>query len=97
MTIQTNIFKTAGRIAAGGAAAVEALARSAVPAAMQSEITLGDGAGTDPINRLSPRAAVKLLRALEAELQKSGHGLTDILPVAGIDGWHVASSPRRTG
>jgi serine-type D-Ala-D-Ala carboxypeptidase/endopeptidase (penicillin-binding protein 4) len=52
---------------------------------MQSEITLGDGAGTDPINRLSPRAAVKLLRALEAELQKSGHGLTDILPVAGID------------
>jgi len=52
---------------------------------MQSEITLGDGAGTDPTNRLSPRAAVKLLRALEAELKKSGNGLTDILPVAGID------------
>jgi serine-type D-Ala-D-Ala carboxypeptidase/endopeptidase (penicillin-binding protein 4) len=79
-----NIFKPLAD-AAGGAAAVETLARSAVPAAMQSEITLGDGAGTDPINRLSPRAAVKLLRALEAELQKSGHGLTDILPVAGID------------
>ena len=79
-----NIFKPLAD-AAGGAAAVEAVARSAVPAAMQSEITLGDGAGTDPINRLSPRAAVKLLRALEAELKKSGHGLTDILPVAGID------------
>jgi D-alanyl-D-alanine carboxypeptidase/D-alanyl-D-alanine-endopeptidase (penicillin-binding protein 4) len=79
-----NIFKPLAD-AAGGAAAVEALARSAVPAAMQSEITLGDGAGTDPMNRLSPRAAVKLLRALEAELKKSGHGLTDILPVAGID------------
>ena len=79
-----NIFKPLAD-AAGGAAAVEALARSAVPAAMQSEITLGDGAGTDPINRLSPRAAVKLLRALEAQLQKSGHGLTDILPVTGID------------
>lgn len=79
-----NIFKPLAD-AAGGAAAVEAVARSAVPSAMQSEITLGDGAGTDPTNRLSPRAAVKLLRALEAELKKSGHALTDILPVSGID------------
>jgi serine-type D-Ala-D-Ala carboxypeptidase/endopeptidase (penicillin-binding protein 4) len=79
-----NIFKPLAD-AAGGAAAVEALARSAVPGPMQSEITLGDGAGTDPINRLSPRAAVKLLRALEEELRKSGHVLTDILPVCGID------------
>ena len=71
--------------AAGGPAAVETLARSAVPEDMRSEITLGDGAGTDPSNRLSPRAAVKLLRALEAELAKSGHALYDILPVAGVD------------
>ena len=79
-----NIFKPLAD-AAGGAAAVEALARSVVPGSMQSEIKLGDGAGTDPANRLSPRAAVKLLRALEEELKKSGHGLTDILPVCGID------------
>ena len=79
-----NIFKPLAD-AAGGAAAVEAVARSAVPGSMQSEIKLGDGAGTDPANRLSPRAAVKLLRALEEELKKSGHGLTDILPVCGID------------
>ena len=79
-----NIFKPLAD-AAGGASAVQTLARSVVPATMQSEITLGDGAGTDPINRLSPRAAVKLLRALEAELQKSGHALFDILPVSGID------------
>lgn len=79
-----NIFKPLAD-AAGGATAVQTLARSAVPATMQAEITLGDGAGTDPINRLSPRAAVKLLRALEEELKKSGHGLTDILPVSGID------------
>ena len=79
-----NIFKPLAD-AAGGPAAVEALARSAVPGSMQSEIKLGDGAGTDPANRLSPRAAVKLLRALEEELKKSGHGLTDILPVCGID------------
>jgi len=71
--------------AAGGPAAVEALARAAVPEEMRSEITLGDGAGTDPSNRLSPRAAVKLLRALESELARSGHALYDILPVTGID------------
>ena len=79
-----NVFKPLAD-AAGGAAAVEKLARSAVPATMHDEITLGDGAGTDGRNRLSPRAAVKLLRALEAELAHSGHRLVDILPVAGID------------
>jgi D-alanyl-D-alanine carboxypeptidase/D-alanyl-D-alanine-endopeptidase (penicillin-binding protein 4) len=79
-----NVFKPLAD-AAGGATAVEALARSAVPAAMRDEITLGDGAGTDGRNRLSPRAAVKLLRALEQELARSGHQLVDILPVAGID------------
>lgn len=79
-----NIFKPLAD-AAGGAAAVESLARSAVPAAMRSEIVLGDGAGTDPSNRLSPRAAVKLLRALDQELVATGHSLVDILPVAGVD------------
>jgi len=79
-----NIFKPLAD-AAGGAEAVETLARSVVPPAMRSEITLGDGAGTDPRNRLSPRAAVALLRALEHELAASGHGLVDILPVAGVD------------
>jgi D-alanyl-D-alanine carboxypeptidase/D-alanyl-D-alanine-endopeptidase (penicillin-binding protein 4) len=79
-----NIFKPLAD-AAGGAAAVESVARSVLPEAMRSEITLGDGAGTDPSNRLSPRAAVKLLRALEQELAIHGHGLFDILPVAGID------------
>ena len=79
-----NVFKPLAD-AAGGAEAVEALARSAVPPLMRDEITLGDGAGTDGRNRLSPRAAVKLLRALEEELARSGHALVDILPVAGID------------
>lgn len=79
-----NIFKPLAD-AAGGAAAVERLARSVVPTAMAGEIVLGDGAGTDPSNRLSPRAAVKLLRALEEELGRTGHMLFDILPVAGVD------------
>jgi D-alanyl-D-alanine carboxypeptidase/D-alanyl-D-alanine-endopeptidase (penicillin-binding protein 4) len=79
-----NIF-TPFAAAAGGAAVVESVARSVVPEEMRSEITLGDGAGTDPGNRLSPRAAVKLLRALEQELSTTGHALYDILPVAGVD------------
>ena len=79
-----NIFKPFAE-AAGGAASVQALAQSLLPAQMRNEIALGDGAGTDPANRLSPRAAVKLLRALEAELVQAGHSLVDILPVAGVD------------
>src|SRR5262249_40476585 len=79
-----NIFKPLAD-QAGGAAAVESVARRAVPEAMRNEITLGDGAGTDPRNRLSPRVAVKLLRALEQELHSTHHELFDILPVAGVD------------
>ena len=79
-----NIFKPLAD-EAGGAASVESLARSVVPAAMRGEITLGDGAGTDPMNRLSPRVAVNLLRALDKELHATGHALFDILPVAGMD------------
>ncbi|MDB6161309.1 MAG: hypothetical protein JWO04_5015 [Gammaproteobacteria bacterium] len=79
-----NIFKPLAD-EAGGAASVESLARSVVPEAMRGEITLGDGAGTDPMNRLSPRVTVNLLRALDKELHATGHALSDILPVAGID------------
>ena len=71
--------------AAGGIAAVQAVARASVPAAISDQIVLGDGAGANPRNRLSPRAAVALLRALGAELAKSKHSLADVLPVAGID------------
>jgi D-alanyl-D-alanine carboxypeptidase/D-alanyl-D-alanine-endopeptidase (penicillin-binding protein 4) len=79
-----NIFKPLAD-AAGGPQAVETLARSVLPPAMRSEVVLGDGAGTDPRNRMSPRAAVWLLRALAQELAASGHGLVDILPVSGVD------------
>jgi D-alanyl-D-alanine carboxypeptidase/D-alanyl-D-alanine-endopeptidase (penicillin-binding protein 4) len=79
-----NVFKPLAD-AAGGAAQVQEVARSVVPASMRSEITLGDGAGTDPRNRLSPRAAVKILRALEQELHLTDHSLVDVLPVAGFD------------
>lgn len=79
-----NVFAPLAE-AAGGASAVQAVARAAVPAAMRAEITLGDGAGADPANRLSPRATVALLRALESTLARSGHALVDALPVSGVD------------
>ncbi len=79
-----NIFKPLAD-AAGGVSAVERLARETLPEAMRAEVTLGDGAGTDRRNRLSPRATVRLLRALEADLVAQGHALTDVLPVAGVD------------
>jgi D-alanyl-D-alanine carboxypeptidase/D-alanyl-D-alanine-endopeptidase (penicillin-binding protein 4) len=71
--------------AAGGIAAVQTVARESVPSPMRDEIILGDGAGANPRNRLSPRAAVALLRALGDELGKSRHTLADVLPVAGVD------------
>ncbi len=71
--------------AAGGAAAVEALARASVAASLRDEITLGDGAGAHRANRLSPRAAVALLRALQGELARHDASLADVLPVAGVD------------
>jgi D-alanyl-D-alanine carboxypeptidase/D-alanyl-D-alanine-endopeptidase (penicillin-binding protein 4) len=79
-----NVFGWLAR-AAGGIAAVEAEARASVPEAFRGEITLGDGAGTHPKNRLSPRATVALLRALEREAAQSGATLADLLPVAGVD------------
>jgi D-alanyl-D-alanine carboxypeptidase len=79
-----NIFKPLAD-AAGGAGAVEALARSVLPTAEREEVRLGDGAGTDRRNRLSPRAAAHLLRALEARLARDGRSLQDILPVSGLD------------
>jgi serine-type D-Ala-D-Ala carboxypeptidase/endopeptidase (penicillin-binding protein 4) len=79
-----NIFKPLAD-AAGGASAVQEMARATVPPDMRAEIVLGDGAGTDARNRLSPRAVVRLLRALEQQLALSGHRLVDILPVAGVD------------
>lgn len=79
-----NIFAPFAQ-AAGGIQAVEAIAKANVPAAYRDEIILGDGAGANPRNRLSPRAAVAITRALQQRLETSGHTIADVLPVAGID------------
>lgn len=79
-----NVFRPFAD-AAGGITAVERLARELVPPEQRAEIVLGDGAGVNPRNRLSPRVTVRLIRVLEADLARAGHSLPDVLPVAGID------------
>jgi D-alanyl-D-alanine carboxypeptidase/D-alanyl-D-alanine-endopeptidase (penicillin-binding protein 4) len=79
-----NIFNTLAA-SVGGAAEVERIAREALPANLRGALVLQDAAGADARNRMSPHAAVALLRALERELARSGHRLTDILPVSGVD------------
>lgn len=79
-----NIFHFASD-AIGGPAVVQVTARESVPPEMREEIILDNGAGAGTTNRLSPRAAVALLAALEEELARSGHSLVDALPVSGVD------------
>jgi len=71
--------------AAGGTLAVQEQIRKTLPANYREELVLGDGAGAHAANRMSPRATVAILRALEAELATHGLDLTSVMPVAGID------------
>ena len=48
------------------------------------ELSLSSTSGLG-VNRVTPRAMMKILRALRAELAKNKLSLSDILPVAGID------------
>ena len=69
----------------GGPHAVQAIARADVPDALRGEITIDNGAGGGATNRISPRAAVALLRKLERTTREMGRTITDILPVSGVD------------
>jgi D-alanyl-D-alanine carboxypeptidase/D-alanyl-D-alanine-endopeptidase (penicillin-binding protein 4) len=79
-----NVFHLVSPVI-GGPPAVEAFARAHVPPAMRDEIVIDDAAGGGETNRLSPRAAVALLRALTQEVEHEGHHLSDVLPVSGVD------------
>ncbi|MEO7435962.1 MAG: D-alanyl-D-alanine carboxypeptidase, partial [Candidatus Binatia bacterium] len=59
--------------------------RAAVPAELRDEIVITNGAGAGTTTRISPRAAVALVNALDHELARLGHDLTAVLPVSGID------------
>jgi D-alanyl-D-alanine carboxypeptidase/D-alanyl-D-alanine-endopeptidase (penicillin-binding protein 4) len=69
----------------GGPAAVERLARERVEPELRSAIIVENAAGGGTKNRLSPRAAAALVRALAAEASEHRLGLADLLPVSGID------------
>jgi len=71
--------------AIGGPRAVEEAVRARVPGAWRDEVVIDNGAGAGSTNRLSPRATVAILDALQAELRRHGLQLTDVLPVSGID------------
>jgi D-alanyl-D-alanine carboxypeptidase/D-alanyl-D-alanine-endopeptidase (penicillin-binding protein 4) len=79
-----NIFAPLAA-SAGGIGAVQELIRNDLPPAYREELVLGDGAGAHAANRMSPRATVAILRALDAELSRHGLDLTSVMPVAGVD------------
>jgi D-alanyl-D-alanine carboxypeptidase len=79
-----NIFANFAE-SAGGIRAVQQQIRELLPSSYREELVLGDGAGAHAANRMSPRATVAILRALEAELAGHGLDLTSVMPVAGID------------
>ena len=69
----------------GGVKAVERIARERIPLEQRDEIVIDNGAGAGLTNRMSPRATVSLLHALEQEAGEHRLALTDLLPVAGTD------------
>jgi D-alanyl-D-alanine carboxypeptidase/D-alanyl-D-alanine-endopeptidase (penicillin-binding protein 4) len=79
-----NVFhRLSDRI--GGPAKVQRVARARVPPEVRSEVVIENAAGAGESNRMSPRAAVALLAALERELARSRLSLVDVLPVSGVD------------
>ncbi len=67
----------------GGALSVERIVEQEAHVAPEEfQIASSSGLG---INRVTPRAMMKVFRALHGELAKSKMSITDILPVAGID------------
>jgi D-alanyl-D-alanine carboxypeptidase/D-alanyl-D-alanine-endopeptidase (penicillin-binding protein 4) len=69
----------------GGPREVERIARASVPPGTRAQIVIDNAAGAGKTNRLSPRATVAIIDALERELAPHGLGLLDVLPVNRID------------
>jgi D-alanyl-D-alanine carboxypeptidase/D-alanyl-D-alanine-endopeptidase (penicillin-binding protein 4) len=69
----------------GGPKAVERIAHRTLGPTTRSTLAIANAAGAGRGNRLSPRAAVRLLQALAREAEGHGLSLADVLPVAGVD------------
>lgn len=68
----------------GGAEGLRATALQTGRVAPQ-EVLLNNGSGLGQDNKLSPRAVVGLLQAIQVELQSRNLSLSDVFPVAGRD------------
>ncbi|MGB0560776.1 MAG: D-alanyl-D-alanine carboxypeptidase [Spirulinaceae cyanobacterium] len=79
-----NVMSQVLAESAGGADAVAALAAQ-VADVPPAEIQLINGSGLGVENRISPRAAVAMLIALDRRLMAQNASITDVLPVAGRD------------
>jgi D-alanyl-D-alanine carboxypeptidase/D-alanyl-D-alanine-endopeptidase (penicillin-binding protein 4) len=69
----------------GGAKEVERIARERSEPAERNHIIIDNAAGAGLTNRMSPRAAAGLVRALVAEAREHSLALSDLLPLAGVD------------
>ena len=69
----------------GGPAEVQRIARARLPKSWQDEVLIDNAAGAGQTNRMSPRAVVALLRALDRELGRARLSMPDALPVSGLD------------
>ena len=69
----------------GGPKVVERIARERIAPGLAGEVLIDNAAGAGLTNRMSARAAVALVRALEREAAEHSMTLSDLLPVAGID------------
>ena len=85
MNLYSNNFMAdllAAELGGGFALSRQVAALTGIP---QSEIQLINGSGLGVENRLSARAAVAMLKAVEARLAAQNLGVADVFPVAGID------------
>lgn len=69
----------------GGPRAVERSSRSSIPPELARTLVIQNAAGGGSSNRMSPRAVVAVIQALEMELARHHLSLIDVLPVAGVD------------
>ena len=79
-----NVFHSLS-VTIGGPKEVERVARERIEAGARAGLVIDNAAGAGLTNRMSPRAAADLVRALDREAAEHSLALSNLLPVAGID------------
>jgi D-alanyl-D-alanine carboxypeptidase/D-alanyl-D-alanine-endopeptidase (penicillin-binding protein 4) len=83
-SFSNNVFHPLSS-AIGGPKEVERIVRERIGRAARGELAIDNAAGAGLTNRMSPRVAAGVVRALIAEAAEHSLALSDLLPVAGID------------